>query len=111
MLFRSGAISEKIQRGKHTTRHAELIKINETSYIVDTPGFSSLAIEQYDSEQIKYYFPEFQSINHSCKFNSCTHIHEPGCKVKTLVLNGDISTNRYENYKQFYEECKNKRRY
>lgn len=108
----TGEISEKIRRGKHTTRHSELIFIEDDTYIMDTPGFSSLEIaEEIKPEDLKYYFREFESYNGRCKFNGCMHIQEPGCLVKEAVSNGTISQLRYENYRQLYEEQKNKRRW
>ena len=107
----TGNISQKIERGKHTTRHSELFPIDEDSYIMDTPGFSSLYVNDFEKEQLKYYFPEFASSEGKCRFNGCDHIHEPGCAVKEAVANGDIHPVRYEDYKEMYEELKGKRRY
>ena len=73
----TGSISEKIERGKHTTRHSELIPIDKESYIMDTPGFSSLYVNEFEKEDLKYYFPEFEQYEGLCKFNGCDHIHEP----------------------------------
>lgn len=107
----TGSISEKIERGKHTTRHSELIPINETSYIMDTPGFSSLYVNEFEKEELKYYFPEFASYEGQCKFNGCDHIHEPGCVVKEALEEGKIHPIRYENYVEMYNELKGKKRY
>ncbi len=107
----TGSISRKIERGKHTTRHSELFMIDENSYIMDTPGFSSLYVNDFEKEELKYYFPEFEPYEGTCKFNGCDHIHEPGCAVKQAVEVGKIHQIRYENYKELYEELKNKRRY
>lgn len=107
----TGSISEKIERGKHTTRHSELIPINETSYIMDTPGFSSLYVNEFEKEELKYYFPEFASYEGQCKFNGCDHIHEPGCAVKEALEEGKIHPIRYENYVEMYNELKEKKRY
>lgn len=74
----TGKISEKIERGKHTTRHSELITIDENSYIMDTPGFSSLYVNEFEKEELKYYFPEFEPYEGTCRFNGCDHVHEPG---------------------------------
>jgi len=106
-----GSISDKIDRGKHTTRHAQLIQVAHDSYIVDTPGFSSLAVDHLQPEEVREYFPEFFKPSESCRFVGCAHIQEPSCGVKEAVLGGRISRQRYENYVQIYEECKNKRRY
>ena len=104
----TGAVSEKIRRGKHTTRHSELIYIEEDTYIMDTPGFSSLVIENLEPEDLKEYFREFECYNGRCKFNGCVHIHEPECFVKEALQAGTISQLRYDNYMQLYDELKNK---
>lgn len=106
-----GAISEKIKRGKHTTRHSELFYLKEETYVMDTPGFTSLGLPEMEKEEIKEYYPEFQEYRDSCRFLGCVHIHEPNCSVKTALEKGEISKVRYENYKQFYEEISAKRKY
>lgn len=106
----TGEISNKIKRGKHTTRHSELIHIEGDTYIMDTPGFSSLSIEGLEAEEVKNYYDEFIPFASECKFNGCIHINEPKCKVKEH-LNKEISELRYSNYKQIYEEIKNTRRW
>lgn len=111
VCMETGNISEKIERGKHTTRHAQLIEIAHDSYIVDTPGFSSLSVEWMEEEQIRRLYPEFEEYEPQCRFNGCSHIHEPSCGVKEAVAEQKISEIRYNNYKQIYDECKNKRRY
>ena len=100
----TGSISRKIERGKHTTRHSELIYIGEDTYLMDTPGFSSLFLENSEKEDLKYYFPEFAPYENTCKFNGCCHIHEPGCEVKKALEEGKISKMRYDDYCMFYEE-------
>ena len=107
----TGSISEKIERGKHTTRHSELIWIEENTYIMDTPGFSSLYTNEFEKEELKYYFREFEPYEGQCKFLGCDHIHEPGCKVKEALEKGDIHPVRYQNYLEMYQELKDKRRY
>ena len=107
----TGCISEKIERGKHTTRHSELIPIDDNSYIMDTPGFSSLYVNDFEKEELKYYFPEFEQYEGLCKFNGCDHIHEPNCAVKQAVEEGKIHKVRYENYIEMYKELQEKRRY
>ena len=109
--MQTGAISDKIGRGKHTTRHSEIISIGQDTYIMDTPGFSSLYVNDFEKEELKYYFPEFELYEGQCRFNGCDHIHEPGCAVKEAVEKGKIHAVRYEDYKELYEELKNKRRY
>ena len=81
----TGAISTKIDRGKHTTRHSELICIDENTYIMDTPGFSSMYVNQFEKEELKDYFPEFKDYEDQCRFQGCVHIHEPGCAVKAAL--------------------------
>jgi len=107
----TGDISQKIERGKHTTRHSELFPIDEDSYIMDTPGFSSLYVNDFEKEELKEYFPEFASYEGTCRFHGCDHVHEPGCAVKEAVKKGIIHTVRYADYKEMYEELKSKRRY
>ena len=107
----TGAISEKIQRGKHTTRHSELITLDDSTYIFDTPGFSSLSTDFFDLEQISEYLPEFADYAPYCRFTGCSHINEPDCKVKEALKEGKISRSRYENYVQIYNELKDKRKY
>lgn len=104
----TGAISEKIERGKHTTRHSELITITEHTYIMDTPGFSSLSLFDLEKEKLKEYYPEFAPYEERCKFMTCAHIHEPVCGVREALDNGHISRIRYDNYVAFYEELKEK---
>ena len=107
----TGTISRKIERGKHTTRHSELFPIDEESYIMDTPGFSSLYVNDFEKEELKYYFPEFAEYEGMCRFNGCDHVHEPGCAVKEAVEEKKIHEIRYQDYIEMYEELKNKRRY
>lgn len=107
----TGTISRKIERGKHTTRHSELFLIEEDSYIMDTPGFSSLYVNDFEKEELKFYFPEFVPYEGKCKYTGCVHIHEPNCAVKAAVDKGWIHSVRYKDYKDMFEELKNKRRY
>ena len=107
----TGSIREKIERGKHTTRHSELIWIEDNTYIMDTPGFSSLYTNDFEKEELKYYFREFDPYEGTCKFLGCDHIHEPGCRVKEALEVGDIHPVRYKNYLDMYQELKDKRRY
>ncbi|MGN0334564.1 MAG: ribosome small subunit-dependent GTPase A [Lachnospiraceae bacterium] len=108
VCMETGSISEKIERGKHTTRHAELIAIEEDSYIFDTPGFSSLYVPDMEKEELKDCFPEFVPYEGGCRFLGCVHIHEPSCLVKEALEEGKISRSRYENYILMYEELKEK---
>ena len=107
----TGAISSKIERGKHTTRHTELFPVGDDAYIMDTPGFSSLYVNDFEKEELKQYFPEFAPFEGTCRFHGCDHIHEPGCGVKEALEEGLIHKVRYKSYMEMYEELKNKRRY
>ena len=107
----TGTISQKIERGKHTTRHSELLAVDEDSYIMDTPGFSSLYTNEFEKEELKYYFTEFAPYEGRCKYNGCDHVHEPGCAVKTALEEGKIHEIRYQNYLEMYKELKEKKRY
>ena len=107
----TGSISRKIERGKHTTRHSELFPIDGDSYIMDTPGFSSLYVNDFEKEELRQYFLEFAEYEGTCRFNGCSHVHEPGCMVRNAVENGRIHPVRYQDYTEMYEELKNKRRY
>lgn len=106
-----GAISEKIKRGKHTTRHSELFSLGDDTYVMDTPGFTSLRLPELEKEEIKDYYPEFDEYIGECRFQGCVHISEPDCAVKKAVEEKKISEIRYENYKKFYEEINNIRKY
>ena len=107
----TGEVSRKIDRGKHTTRHSELITINENSYIMDTPGFSSLYVNEFEKEELKYFFTEFAPYEGHCRYNGCVHVHEPGCAVKEALEKGKIHKVRYDNYLDMYDELQRKRRY
>ena len=109
----TGQISQKIDRGKHTTRHSELFRVEEDSYIFDTPGFSSLELMGMEKEELRYYFPEFTPYEGSCRFQGCVHGQEPGCAVKEAVEQGKINRERYESYRLLFGELqeKEKRRY
>lgn len=107
----TGKISDKIERGKHTTRHSELFTIGEDTFIMDTPGFSSLYVDDFEKEELKEHFVEFTEYADMCKFNGCMHINEPKCAVKDAIIAGNISKTRYENYKLLVEEIDNKRRF
>lgn len=107
----TGEISVKIARGKHTTRHSELIRVEEDTYIMDTPGFSSLGLFDLEKEELRHYYPEFDPYEGTCRFQGCVHVHEPDCAVKAALEEGKISRMRYENYCLLYEELKEQRRY
>lgn len=107
----TGDISRKIERGKNTTRHSELIHIEGNTYIMDTPGFSSLNIPGLSSEDLWKYYEEFLPYEENCRFQGCSHIHEPDCGIKAALKEGRIHPNRYENYVNLYGELKENRRY
>ncbi len=107
----TGAVSEKIRRGRHTTRHSELFHIEADTYLCDTPGFSSLYLPQMQSEELAGFYGEFAPFTGSCRFLSCRHRREPDCAVKEAVAAGKISGERYENYLLLYEEVSRQRRY
>lgn len=107
----TGDISEKIERGRHTTRHSQLIRIQDQTYIMDTPGFSSIYLTGIGHQDLQSYFREFRKYEPLCRFQGCSHIHEPDCRVKQALEEGAISPFRYENYVMLYEELKNTRKY
>ena len=111
LKLETGSISMKTARGKHTTRHAELISIGKNSWVVDTPGFSSLNLDPIEEEELPYLFPEFISYLEKCKYSSCEHIDEPNCAIKEALKSGNISESRYSSYLQFVEEIRKRRRY
>ena len=94
----TGKLSEKIKRGKHTTRAACLLPLAGGGTVVDTPGFSAAELENVDKGQLAYYFPEFRPHISQCYYNTCTHSHEPDCAVKAAVENGTVHPKRYEAY-------------
>ena len=103
--LRTGAVSEKIGRGKHTTRYAQLLPFDE-GYIADTPGFGNLLLEGLEEDMAVYSFREFAEYEHGCRFCPCTHTHEPVCGVKQAVEAGEIAPSRYESYLNMREEIK-----
>ena len=110
-VMETGSISEKIERGKHTTRHSELLFLGEGTYIMDTPGFSSLSLFDMEKEDLSECYPEFTEYVENCRFRGCAHISEPVCGVKQALEAGKISKIRYENYTLLYEELKNKKKW
>ena len=107
----TGHVSDKIKRGKHTTRHVELIPLSGGGFVLDTPGFTSLQLDGIEADDLQYYFPEFKDYIGSCKFRGCTHIHEPGCKVQEALENGEIIKERYQTYTTYYKQLKETRRW
>lgn len=102
----TGELSEKISRGKNTTRHAEFFAIAEDSYVLDTPGFTSLFPPEISPENLRYFYPEFEKFREECHYNSCVHVGERtvDCAVKRAVTAGEISELRYESYRKLYQE-------
>jgi ribosome biogenesis GTPase len=118
ITMETGLISDKIKRGKHTTRHTQLIPIPDLkdsqgnpSYILDTPGFSSLDILPTPKEDLASFYPEFTPYLLDCRFQGCSHVTEPDCAVKAAVADLKIPQRRYDNYRLIYEECKNRKQY
>lgn len=107
----TGEISRKLKRGRHTTRHSQVIPVEKDTFLVDTPGFSSLYLFDMEEEELKGYFPEFRKYEDYCRFQGCRHIHEPDCGVKEALSRQEISSLRYEDYLELYQELKEKRRY
>lgn len=111
LKLQTGDVSEKIKRGKHTTRHVELLPFSAGGYVLDTPGFTSLQFETIDEDELKYYFPEFKPYEGECKFNGCSHIHEPKCAVKMALDEGKLFNPRYDNYVTYYNQLKETRKW
>lgn len=110
LALETGHVSDKIKRGKHTTRHVELIPLTEGGYVLDTPGFTSLQLDGIEPEDLQYYFPEFKPYLGECKFRGCTHIHEPECMIRRALEENKIIPERYEAYCTFYKQLKDSRR-
>ena len=109
MELETGTVSDKISRGKHTTRHVELFKMRGGGYVLDTPGFSSIEAEDISLQDLESCFPEILKHSSNCRFRGCAHIGEPDCAVKNAVLGGVIPQSRYESYKELYEIQKGKK--
>ena len=105
-VMETGDISEKIGRGKHTTRHSEIYKTDDDTYVFDTPGFGTLFIPGMTKEKLEDCFPEFSLYTNECRFVGCAHINEPDCAVKEALEENKIAKSRYESYVAFYEELK-----
>lgn len=104
--LQTGEVSEKLGRGKHTTRHVELIPLEGGGYVADTPGFSSLEFMDMSEQDLADSFRDFASLSPDCKFRGCLHISEPSCAVQAALEAGEASMERYEHYKQFRDELK-----
>jgi len=108
LALATGEVSEKLGRGRHTTRHVQLYCLGEDTYVADTPGFSSFDTEQMDvllKENLQYTFPDFGDFLGSCQFHDCSHRAEPGCCVREAVDSGKIEKTRYESYLRLYEKA------
>ena len=108
LALATGEVSEKLGRGRHTTRHVELYQLDESTYVADTPGFASFDTEQMDvilKENLQYAFPDFGAYLGQCQFHDCSHRKEPGCCVRQAVEEGNIEKTRYESYLRLYEKA------
>ena len=108
LCLATGEVSEKLGRGRHTTRHVELYKLGEDTYVADTPGFSSFDTDQMDvilKENLQYAFPDFGKYIGECQFRDCSHRKEPGCAVTAAVGEGRIERSRYDSYLKLYEKA------
>ena len=104
----TGEVSEKLGRGRHTTRHVELYKLDAETYVADTPGFSSFDTDQMDvilKENLQYAFPDFGPYVGACQFHDCSHRQEPGCAVRAALVEGKIEPTRYDSYLKLYEKA------
>ena len=104
----TGEVSEKLGRGRHTTRHVELFRLGEGTYVADTPGFASFDTDQMDvllKENLQYAFSDFAPYLGSCQFHDCSHRSEPGCRVRQAVETGEIEKTRYDSYLRLYEKA------
>ena len=108
-----GEISQKTNRGKHTTRHVELVPIDEDgkSLIFDTPGFTSLELPDIEKPELRHLFPEIEIEGRNCRFQDCLHLEEPGCAVLEALLQNKIAKSRYDSYCSFLDDIANKKRY
>ena len=108
LALATGEVSEKLGRGRHTTRHVELYDLGENTYVMDTPGFSSFDTDQMDvilKENLQYAFPDFGPYVGNCQFRDCTHRKEPGCAVTGALEAGEIEQTRYDSYLKLYEKA------
>jgi ribosome biogenesis GTPase len=101
-----GDLSQKLARGKHTTRHVELIELREDLYLVDTPGFSLIELDTIIAVEVRSFMGEYAPYEGQCRFNGCLHSHEPGCAVKAAIEAGELDKDRHERYKTILDEIK-----
>lgn len=109
LQLQTGEVSEKLGRGRHTTRHIELFALDQDTYVADTPGFSSFDTEQMEiilKENLQYAFPDFAAYLGQCQFHDCAHLKEPGCRITEAVSAGEIEPTRYDSYVRLYEKAK-----
>lgn len=109
LQLQTGEISEKLGRGRHTTRHIELYTLDDDTFVADTPGFSSFDTEQMEiilKENLQYAFPDFAPYLGNCQFHDCAHLKEPGCRVTEALKLGEIQSTRYDSYVRLYEKAK-----
>ncbi len=103
LSLKVGDISKALGRGRHTTRHVELVRVG-AGLVADTPGFSKLDLPKLEPEEVSHHYPDLFEISHDCRFRGCTHMEEPGCAVKEAVKRGDVPERRYENYRRILQE-------
>lgn len=109
--LQTGEVSKKLGRGRHTTRHVEILDLPGGGQVADTPGFSQLSFGGFEETELGACFPELAARAPDCRFRGCLHRNEPGCRVKEAVEEGEIHPSRYRNYLQFLEEINEQRRY
>jgi ribosome biogenesis GTPase len=102
MVMKTGGLSDKIERGRHTTRHAELIEIEDGGYVADTPGFSSFELAGIERAELQHCYPEFEPYKYDCRFTGCSHLSEPDCGVKRALAEGSVDEGRYGRYAALY---------
>lgn len=108
LLLQTGEVSEKLGRGRHTTRHVELYDLGDDTLVADTPGFSSFDTDQMEvilKENLQYAFPDFAPYLGSCQFHDCSHRKEPGCAVTAALRSGELEPTRYDSYLRLYEKA------
>jgi len=111
VMVETGEISEKSQRGKHTTRHVELFQLADGSMIFDTPGFTSFEVLEAEEQELAFLYPEMAPFIGQCKYHNCRHISEPDCEVRSAVIRGTIHMSRYDSYCKQIKEIQEMRKY
>ena len=106
-----GSTSEKLERGKHTTKYVELYEAAKNTYIADTPGFSTYEVQNIDAKELKDYFVEFEKYEPACKYRGCMHIKEDDCGIKKAVQRKQIDAGRYERYVELYEKLRDAKKW